>query len=131
MKKRVGLMMVSLMVLGIHSANARPNPDRLGICYVFSGDEVSQKAPCIIASGYGAGGSYVGLEFNHKSHVFETSTMPEDDGKTTYEDKPVRQYIRHAGFYHVISDDELESVEPDDMLYCYRTRDKKLDICHN
>ncbi len=130
MKKCMGLMMLSLMVLGIHSGNARPYPDRLGICYVFVGDEVSQKAPCIIASGYGAGSSYVGLEFNHKNYVFETSTMSED-GKTTYEDKPVRQYVRHAGFYHVIGDDELESVEPDDMLYCYRTRDKKLDICHN
>lgn len=74
MKKCMGLMMLSLMVLGIHSANARPYPDRLGICYVFVGDEVSQKSPCIIASGYGAGSSYVGLEFNHKNYVFELNT---------------------------------------------------------
>jgi hypothetical protein len=46
-----------------HPVVARPYPDQLGICYVFRGDEMVRREPCVISSGYGAGSHYASLNW--------------------------------------------------------------------
>ena len=133
MKKFVsfGLMMLPLVLVATN-ANARPYPDQLGICYFFSGDKLKQKKPCVIATGYGAGSMYTSLEVGKKEYTFTTNTMIENE-ETTYNDKPVYVYSRLMGFYRELSDDDVKSgvYEYSDLLPCYRTQDKKLDICYS
>lgn len=53
-----GIITASAVTLGL-PAEARPNPDRLGICYFYRGDTQEQVEPCILSSGYGTGVHYV------------------------------------------------------------------------
>lgn len=129
MKKFVCLMMLPLALVTTN-ANARPYPDKLGVCYFFSGNKLKQKTPCVVAAGYGAGAMYTSLQIGKRNYYFETNTMTED-GQTTYKGKPVHEYTRDASFYRVLTDKELETAENEELLFCYRTRDKKLDICYS
>lgn len=104
------------------SAEARPYPDEVGICYEFKHKKLSQKSLCIISHGYGAGSSYTNIQIANEDYFFETNTMTEE---TFYKDESVEHYLRHNGFYHKIS--EVDS--SNEHIYCYKSA--SIDLCHN
>lgn len=51
----------ALMVILPTSGQARPYPDRPGVCYFFQKEVLKLKQPCIVSAGYGARGHYAVL----------------------------------------------------------------------
>lgn len=128
MKKFV-MCILSLSIFSISSISfAYSNPDESGVCYFFSNNKLKERKICIISTGGAAGGYYTNLEVNNKNYSFETSTMDEVH-KSYYKNQLVKSYLRDGTFYNKISKEEAKMAHH--LLYCYQTKDKKLDICHN
>lgn len=51
----------ALMLILPTSVQARPYPDRPGVCYFFRKEVLKLKQPCVVSAGYGAGGHYAVL----------------------------------------------------------------------
>lgn len=49
---------------------ARPNPDEVGICYLFDGNKLKQKDTCIISSSYSFGYAELLIKFKNKEYYF-------------------------------------------------------------
>lgn len=113
----IGLFLSFLVTI----SHARPNPDELGICYLFKGDNLQDKGACIVSTGYGAGGVYTSLYFNKKDYLFEF---------TDYEEADKLSYLRDSGFYHKITRQLLEDYDygDNDYLMCYKSRPS--DVCY-
>ena len=126
MKKRI---LLSLMTAGVVSA--APHPDTLAICYTFSGDKVLKTGPCVVSSGYGAGGTYQTIHFQNKEYAIESATEVTPSGATrtawtTLNSGKGIEYVRDARWYTIIKG----ALYPDgDYLYCTKTPDGKTDIC--
>ena len=109
------------------AALARPNPDRLGICYQFTNGELTTRAACVISSGYGAGAQYTTLTFNNREYYAEYPNIrpnmaPTLDGKTALE------YQRDRSFYGILKG---KPIEGEDYMFCIKTKDGKLDLCYS
>lgn len=133
MKKLIALLTTQVFVIAMSlPAQAWTNPDQSGTCFFFSGNKLKSKTSCTISSGGGAGGMYTILKVRGKTYNFETETMSENHN-TTYKGKRVQEYSRHAKSYAVLKNEAavLSAANSNNLLYCYRTSDKKLDICYN
>lgn len=110
---------------------AAPMNDRPAVCYIFNLGKLKSMSPCILSSGYGAGGTYDVLRIGKRKYVAETSTCYDEktdnnfECGTTLNNKEAIYYKRNL-FYDVIVDSSLID---DDALSCYITKDKKTDIC--
>lgn len=113
----IGLFLFFLAII----SHARPNPDKIGICYLFQDDTLKDRGVCIISTGSGAGGEYINLDFNKKDYLFEFQTSDLEDKLT---------YLRDSRFYHKITPELMSSYEyeDEDILLCYK--DKPFDICY-
>jgi len=114
-----------LLLLFVSTAQARPYPERLGICYGFRGDQMFLHAPCIISSGYGAGAQYESLTVDKTDFYIEypnnkPNLPPTVNGKTAV------SYRRDASFFQVLKGPPLKG---EVYIDCTRTLDKKIDIC--
>lgn len=60
------------------SVQARPYPDRPGVCYFFQKDLLKLKNPCVVSTGYGAGGHYAVLTWADgvKTAIVKTNYCP-------------------------------------------------------
>lgn len=120
-----------LLFMAVGAAGAAPNADALAICYAFSGDKVNQKGPCVVASGYGAGGSYRAITFQNKEYVIESTTEMLPSGamrtlSTTINGTKGIEYVRDARWYNIIKGNLYPNM---DYLYCTKTPNGKTDIC--
>ncbi|MFC6619513.1 hypothetical protein [Deinococcus radiophilus] len=122
-------ILFTVMTAGI--ASAAPNADTLAICYTFSGDRVLQTGPCIVSSGYGAGGTYQTIRFQNREYVTESATELMSSGdtrtaQTTLNGSKGIEYVRDARWHTIIKG----ALYPDgEYLYCTKTPNGKTDIC--
>lgn len=100
----VGLSLSFLAVI----SHARPNPDKIGICYLFQDDTLKDKGVCIVSTGGGAGGTYTNLDFNKKEYLFEFETYDAENELT---------YLRDSDFYHKITPELMSSYEYEDECF--------------
>lgn len=114
------------------SAEARPHPDQLGICYFFRGDTQEQVEPCVLSSGYGTGVHYVIM--NWLDGVKTTIVMSprcepgqeiDDIGFCNYtvDDFAAEPYER--GVYLAPTD-----VDDPDNFPCFRVIDTGNSVCY-
>ena len=108
------------------AAEARPYPDRLGICYQFKNGEFASRAPCVISTGYGAGAQYMTLTFNGKEYYAEYPNI-RPNMPPTLDDKPALEYRRDTSFLDILKGKALEGEE---YMSCIKTKDGKLDLCY-
>jgi hypothetical protein len=122
MKRRLALL--ALLTLGF--ASARPNPDRLGICYVFTAGKLSLRAPCVVSPGYGAGAQYVALTIGTRQYDVEFPNLRPDQ-PPTIDGRAALSYRRDASFLEILKG---RPVEGEEYLDCVKTRDGKADLCY-
>lgn len=101
-------------------SHARPNPDQIGVCYLFQGDSLKKKDVCVISSGSGAGGYYINLYLNGKPYLFEFS---HDDMNLSKD-----SYSRDPYFYQKLKDETQDYVDSEESIYCFKH--KPYDICY-
>ncbi|WP_407569918.1 hypothetical protein [Deinococcus altitudinis] len=106
--------------------DARPYPERLGICYGFKGDDLVLHTPCIIAAGYGAGLHYVSLTVEKTDFYIEYS-YSRPNVSPTLNGKPAISYQRDASFFFKLTG---PPVKGEDDLTCTKTTDCKVNICY-
>lgn len=93
------------------AALARPNADKLGICYSFDGNKLKDRGVCIVSSGNAVGEMYTNIDFNGKKYLFEFS----DINKLVYHRD---SFFNRAKF---------EEIPEDEVITCYKH--KPYDIC--
>jgi hypothetical protein len=122
MNRRSALL--ALCLLG--AASARPNPDRLGICYVFAAGKLSLRAPCVVSPGYGAGAQYVALTIGTRQYNLEFPNLKPDQ-PPTLDGRAALAYRRDASFLAVLKGKPEEGEE---YVDCVKTRDGRTDLCY-
>lgn len=110
-------LILPLLFLLMTTANARPLPDTVGVCYLFQGDELKDKDVCIISRGTGAGGFYHNFKIGAKRYLFEYS----------YEEMEDIGYARGL-FYERLEPETAELLDDDEIIWCFK--DKPYDICY-
>lgn len=84
---------------------------------------------CIISSGGGAGGMFTNIAVAGKNYPMEWSTLNEDE-KIYWNNTPMISYTRDGAFHHKLTKKEAIN-NPYNLLYCYKTKNGSVDICHN
>jgi hypothetical protein len=123
-KKQMGTFLILGSAL-LSTVDARPFPDRLGICYGFRGDQMFLHSPCIIGTGYGAGAQYMTLTVEKTVFAIEYPNLRPNQ-PPTLNGKPAISYKRDASFYQVLKD---KPIDGETYIDCTRTKDGKIDIC--
>lgn len=127
-----GVILFAIATALAMSAHARPYPDKVGVCYIFKGNNVLEMDTCIISIRDGAGGTSTSLQLNDKRYNIEGSETEKSTNRYEYEytvnGAAAQSYYRNASFYDVANPEELFEIE-EPALYCYKT--KTLNICHN
>jgi hypothetical protein len=59
----VGISIAGLTGLNARVAQARPYPDRVGVCYEYQSNELERVEPCVIHAGSGAGAQYAAMRW--------------------------------------------------------------------
>ncbi|MCH7328962.1 MULTISPECIES: hypothetical protein [Acinetobacter] len=114
-----------------HIAHAAPTGEKVAVCYIFKGDKIINHSPCILSTGYGAGGTYESMQIGKKSYEAETQICYDKKSDNNIEcgislnGKDATYYHRNL-FYNKIDDIKLIN---SDSLSCYITKDKTTDIC--
>lgn len=111
----------------ISGAEARPWPDQLGICYVMKDGQLASRQPCVVSTGYGAGGNYTSLSFGGKSYTIERSTMTAKETATLNE-AAATEYLRENAFFNIVSSKEATSRADEELLWCAKSR--YIDLCY-
>lgn len=119
-------LLLALLILLPATALARPYPDRLGICYVFHGEKLTARGPCVISAGYGAGAQYVNLLLNNKEYYAEFPNI-RPDMPPTLNGKTAIEYQRDATFFGILKGTPIEGEE---YMTCIKTKDGRTDICY-
>lgn len=123
------LTTLSLATLTL-SVEARPYPDSLGICYFFKGNDREKREPCVISTGYGAGGSYVVLRWQDGEETFieRVNFCPDRDideyGFCSYSVDGAK-----AEFYYLDVFGNPTTIEDSDNLPCYRVLETGNSMC--
>lgn len=120
-----------LSILGVKVVNARPNPDRSGICYFFQGNVQELQDPCVISTGYGAGAHYAVLHWSDgvKTRLYEINHCPEqnydDRGFCSYTvDDYEAQIYQRDGFMNPTTSNDM------DNLLCFRVIKTGNSVCY-
>lgn len=130
------LVLTAILFGSVTTANARPYPDKAGVCIIFKGDTVLTKDVCVVSPSEGAGGKTTILKTFDKSYRVEAEERsdPKSDElndvfKFTVNGEVAEgEYYRNASFYHIGDIRTFIELE-EDYLYCYKT--KSVDICHS
>ena len=69
------------MTASLSSTYAAPNPNQVGVCYFFRGEELEIKQSCVVSSGYGAGAHYTTLNWidEVETVIYSIHYCPESD----------------------------------------------------
>lgn len=119
------LILPALLILST-TAVARPSPDRLGICYLFQGEKLTGRGPCIVSPGYGAGAQYVNLLLNGKDYAVEYPNI-RPNMPPTLNGKVAIEYQRDTSFLNILKGAPMQGEE---YMTCVKTKDGKTDICY-
>lgn len=111
-------------------AEAHSNPDEVAVCYSFSGNSLKKTQPCIVSSGGGAGGVYTAIAVGGKKYAMEGPCDNNGNCNYSWSSKPIISYTRDGTFYRKLTQKEAFN-NSDNLLYCYKTKNGSLDICHN
>lgn len=131
------LNVATLIFISAHfyfsKSEARPWPDRIGICYVFEGQKIQKTVPCVISTGYGAGAMYTNLSWpDGKSNQIITCTDTNCPNNYTLDDKPAETYTLDGTWYKPVQDgrtgDELDN--PADDVQCVRVKGSQVSYCY-
>lgn len=115
--RRAGSVILSITIGLSNLAYARPEIDKMSICYGVKGDKQSFKEPCIVTNGGGAGISILIYKIKSKEYTIEKS----DDGDFL-NGRKYTTYMRDSFFLKTKSED-------DKSYFCYKTFDKKIEFC--
>jgi hypothetical protein len=111
---------------------AKPYPATAGMCYSFTGETPTLRQPCVIQTGYGAGGHYAVLEWldGVKTRIEKVNFCPE-------------QNFDSAGFCRYIVDDEAAqsyfrdralqptpSFNSDEAIACFKIKKSGNSVCY-
>ena len=114
---KIVAMLFVLVGLFSMAVYARPNPDEVGVCYLFKGNELKDRDVCVVVQGSGAGGMYTNLYFKGKEYLFEYSN--DDIDEITYP---------RDVFYNFLEPERVDIVEPDEIIWCHKN--KPYDVCY-
>ncbi|MGB5963794.1 MAG: hypothetical protein WBG73_24380 [Coleofasciculaceae cyanobacterium] len=114
----------SLFVIGVQ---AKPYPDRPGICYFFKGNSLETTQTCVISTGYGAGAQYVILNWvdGVKTRILN-NTYPEAEIITTVDGEVAQDYARDTSWYRVVKNPGSR----DDIMFCQRILSNQNSVCY-
>ena len=112
-------------------AHAAPMDERPAVCYTFVKGKLQSRDVCILATGYGAGGSYANIQIGKQ--IFNAETRACYDKKldndvecgVSLNGEDARHYYRDL-FYSLITDSTFIN---DNSLSCYVSKSRKTDIC--
>jgi hypothetical protein len=116
--KNVTVSVILSIAIGLsNSVYARPEIDKMSICYGVKGDKKSFKEPCIATSGGAAGISFLTYTIKGKEYTIE-----ESDYGDFLNGRKYTTYIRDSFF--------MKTMNADDKSYfCYKTLDRKIEFC--
>ena len=123
-----------LLAFFVSLTEAKPFPDRLGICYVFHGEKLKSRVPCVISGGFGTVSRHITLRWpdgTHKDLYFENEG---DSEKITLNKKRAEEYTRSSIWFDKITGEE--KIAPEDAedyenpLSCIRALKKKTSYCY-
>ena len=125
-----------MLFSSITTANARPYPDRVGVCSTFKGETKLSSDICLISYWTAVGGRERTLKTATNSYVTSENDV-KDDVILTLNGIKAESYYRHAAFLNVLSEDDDASgwnavtaaYEEEELFYCYKS--KGVDICYN
>ena len=124
---------IALSAIGVLSipvlSQAHSSPDEVAVCYSFSGNTLKKTQSCIVSSGGGAGGMYTNIAVGGKKYSMEGPCDNNGNCKFYWNDKPITSYTRDGTFHHKLTQKEISTANH--LLYCYKTKNGSLDICHN
>ena len=120
----------AISIASIQSAQARPHPDRAGVCYFFRGETRELTQTCIIGGGYGAGGHYAILQWPDgvQTNITMINYCPNggygEDGfcRYTVDDSEATRYQRDVFL-------ETTTFSESDNLNCYRVIETGNSVC--
>lgn len=113
---------LSCLILITSYCYAAPNPDEVGVCYLFNKNKLKSTGTCVVSSGTGAGGGYTSLNYKGKKYLFEYATN--DDGNFIEKND---SYVRN-NFYDRLTQKQAEQLSDREMIYCFKH--KPYDICY-
>lgn len=124
------------LLASIGSAEARPYPDRVGVCSTFKGDTKLSSDICLISYWTAVGARERTLKTPTQTYVASENDI-KDDVILTLNGVKAESYHRHAAFLNVLSEYDDESGwnavsaadEEDELFYCYKS--KGVDVCYN
>lgn len=128
--KAIILSLGALTAIGMPLlAEAHSSPDEVAVCYSFSGNTLKKTQSCIVSSGGGAGGMYTAIAVGGKKYAMEGPCDNNGDCSYSWNNKPIISYTRDGTFYRKLT--QKEAFNADHVLYCYKTKNGSVDICHN
>lgn len=113
----------SLFVIGVQ---ARPYPDRPGICYFFRGNSLELTQTCVISTGYGTGEHYAVLNWADgvKTHILNNLNLKPPTLKVDGE--IAQEYKRDTSFYSVVENPGSR----EDIMFCQRILSNQNSVCY-
>jgi hypothetical protein len=125
------VLLMASGVLVATTVRARPNPDQVGVCYVFQDDTQVQMEPCVILAGYGAGAWYVVLNWSNRSQttINMINFCPEGnyDERSfcgyTVDEQDAEPYFRDVFL-------QITTIKDPDNMDCYRVGTTTNSICY-
>ncbi|MDO4897318.1 MAG: hypothetical protein Q3971_08145 [Moraxella sp.] len=128
--KKVSLAMFFIFMS--HVVFAWESSTRKTTCYTFLNHRLLNKSSCVLNGGGGVGGITTRLTVGKKQYLFETDTTNEDlptfyypNGNININPIDVIEYTRNPKTLKVLKENQ-----DTDVLFCYKTKDGKTDICH-
>lgn len=116
----------------VGTAEARPYPDKAGVCATFKNNELVSRDLCLIGvwTALGGRGAYV----KTFDKVYDIKELDDTKGvpTLTVNKAKAKRYYRHSGFFNIITEDEAEQLsesEEGGLLLCYKS--STTDICHS
>lgn len=147
-------LVLAIGIIGIFSINTPAHAydfkPTSGTCYFFEANQLIKKQPCTTTGGGGAGGYSVAYHIGDKSYEYETNwnynqelddyhpetlyredTINADEESYSFKYTTTIEYIREYKSLTPISDTASATLDNDDILYCYKTAAKNLDLCYH
>ena len=125
------LTAITLLTCLVGTADARPYPDKAGVCASFKNNELVSRDLCLIGVWTATGGRGVYVKTFDK--VYDIREIDDSKGNPTLtlNNAKAKRYYRQSGFFNTVSEDEAQRLSDSDdgLLFCYKT--STTDICHS
>jgi hypothetical protein len=122
----ISILLPASFVMTVAKTEARPFPDRPGICYFFKNDSLDMTQSCVMSSGYGAGAQYVILNWTDGVRTAISTDTRKVPYTITVDNEPSEGYMRDASWYGITSNAD----SPDGVIYCQRILSNENSVCY-